>query len=276
MPFIDLSAGPIEYTDTGGDGPVLVFGHGLLMNETQWRAVIPLLDGFRCIAPTWPLGAHRRPMHPDADLSQAGVANLIADFLDALDLHEVTLVLNDWGGGQFIVSEGRDHRLARLVLASCEAYDNFPPKPARPAAALCRVPGGSWLLMQITRTALFRHGTAAYGGLAKSRLPDEMMDDWFEPARRDSAIRRDLAKFVNGSPSKRILNDWHSKVVRFDRPVLLLWAVEDRMMPIEHARRMADEFPEARLVEIDDSWTLVPEDQPGRVAAELIDFVTTT
>ncbi|MCF8570933.1 alpha/beta hydrolase [Gordonia sp. HY002] len=273
MPSIDLPAGPIDYTDSGGDGPVLVFGHGLLMNETQWRAVIPLLDGFRCIAPTWPLGAHRRPMHPDADLSQSGVANLIADFLDALDLHEVTLVLNDWGGGQFIVSEGRDHRLARMVLASCEAFDNFPPKPARPACALCRVPGGSWLLMQITRTALFRHGTPAYGGLAKARIPDDVMDDWFGPASRDAAIRRDLAKFATGSPSKSVLNDWHRKVVSLDRPVLLLWAVEDRMMPIDHARRMVKEFPDARLVEVDDSWTLLPEDQPERVAAELADFV---
>ncbi|MCF8611409.1 alpha/beta fold hydrolase [Gordonia sp. HY285] len=229
MPSIDLPAGPIDYTDTGGDGPVLVFGHGLLMNETQWRAVIPLLTGFRCIAPTWPLGAHRRPMKPDADLSQAGVANVIADFLEALDLDEVTLVLNDWGGGQFIVSEERDHRLGRLVLASCEAFDNFPPKPARPASALCRVP-----------------------------------------------VRRDLAKFATGAPSKTVLRAWHDDVVCFDRPVLLLWAVEDTMMPIGHARRMVGEFPNARLVEVADSWTLLPEDQPERVAAELADFVRTT
>ncbi|WOC13581.1 alpha/beta fold hydrolase [Gordonia sp. MP11Mi] len=276
MPRIDLPAGPIDYTDTGGDGPVLVFGHGLLMNETQWRAVIPLLEGFRCIAPTWPLGAHRRPMKPDADLSQSGVANVIADFLDALDLDEVTLVLNDWGGGQFIVSEGRDHRLARLVLASCEAFDNFPPRPARPASALCRLPGGAWLLMQITRTALFRHGHMAYGGLAKNAIPDDVMDDWFAPALRDADIRRDLAKFATGAPSKAVLNAWHDDVVRFDRPVLLLWAVEDSMMPIGHARRMVGEFPNARLVEVADSWTLLPEDQPERVATELADFVRTT
>ncbi|GAA4677788.1 alpha/beta fold hydrolase [Gordonia humi] len=273
MPTIDLPAGPIDYTDTGGDGPVLVFGHGLLMNETQWRKVIPLLDGCRCIAPTWPLGAHRRPMRRDADLTQSGVAAIIGDFLDALDLREVTLVLNDWGGGQFIVSEGRDGRLARLVLASCEAYDNFPPKPARPAAALCRIPGGAWLLMQSTRTALFRHSERAYGALSKRRIPDEVMDDWFAPALRDAAVRRDLAKFVTGTPSKATLDAWHRDVVAFDRPVLLLWAVEDPMMPIGHARRMAGEFGDARLVEIDDSWTLLPEDQPERVAAALSEFV---
>ncbi|AUH68570.1 MULTISPECIES: alpha/beta fold hydrolase [Gordonia] len=273
MGSIDLPAGPIDYLDTGGDGPVLLFGHGLLMNRTQWRRVIPLLDDFRCIAPTWPLGAQRQPMNASADLTQSGQANIIADFLEALDLRAVTLVLNDWGGGQFIISEGRDERLARLVLASCEAYDNFPPRPARPAAQLCRVPGGTWLLTRLTQLSVFRHGRAGYGGLAKNRIPDAVMDDWFGHALADPGVRRDLRKFVTGTPPKQVLLDWHRKVVSFDRPVLLLWATEDRMMPVEHARRMVDEFPDARLVEIADSWTLLPEDQPEQVAAALREFV---
>lgn len=99
MPSVDVPCGSINYEDTGGDGPVLVFGHGLLMDGRQWRKVIPLLGGYRCITPTLPFGAHTVPMHPDADLTQTGVANILADFLDALDLSDVTLVLNDWGGG---------------------------------------------------------------------------------------------------------------------------------------------------------------------------------
>jgi hypothetical protein len=50
-------------------------------------------------------------MHPDADLTEQGVAGILADFLEALDLEDVTLVLNDWGGGQFMISDGRDKRL---------------------------------------------------------------------------------------------------------------------------------------------------------------------
>ncbi|MBM7366516.1 alpha/beta fold hydrolase [Gordonia hydrophobica] len=273
MGSVELEAGTIDYLDTGGDGPVLLFGHGLLMNRTQWRRVIPLLDDYRCIAPTRPLGAQRQPMNPAADLSHAGQARIIADFMDALDLHDVTLILNDWGGGQFVVSEGRDERLARMVLASCEAYDNFPPKAARPAALLCRVPGGTWLLTRLTRLSLFRHGRPAYGGLAQGRIPDAVMDDWFSHAFDDAAIRRDLRKFVTGTPPSNVLLDWHRQVVSFDRPVLLLWATEDRMMPVEHARQMVDEFPNATLVEVADSGTLIGEDQPERFAAELRAFV---
>lgn len=102
MPQVELSAGPIDYQDTGGDGPVLVFAHGVPMNETQWRKVVPLLNGHRCILPTLPLGGHRQPMNSNADLSQRGVALLLGEFIQRLDLNDVTLVLNDWGGGQFL------------------------------------------------------------------------------------------------------------------------------------------------------------------------------
>lgn len=128
MAEVELSAGVIEYTDTAGDGPVVVLCHGLLMDGTVWRKVVPeLRERYRCILPTLPLGSHRHAMRPGADLSLRGVALLLGEFLDRLDLHDVTLVLNDWGGGQLLLSEGRDARIGRLVLAACEAFDNYPP-----------------------------------------------------------------------------------------------------------------------------------------------------
>ena len=36
MNEIELSAGTIEYQDTGGDGPVLVLLHGLMMDASLW------------------------------------------------------------------------------------------------------------------------------------------------------------------------------------------------------------------------------------------------
>ncbi|MGE2729556.1 alpha/beta fold hydrolase [Mycolicibacterium vaccae] len=273
MHTVDTPAGPIAYGDTGGDGPVLVFGHGLLMDGRQWRKVIPLLPGYRCLTPTLPMGAHTTPMRPDADLTQTGMANVVADFLDALGLEDVTLVLNDWGGGQFVISEGRDKRLGRLVLASCEAFDNFPPKPARPAMALCRLPGGGWVLSRMLGTRFFRHSRQAYGGLARSGLPDALFDEWFRPAVQSAAIRRDLVKFGTGSPPRRQLLALADKLVAFDRPVLVVWAREDRMMPLAHADRLVELFPDARKVIIDDSWTLIPEDQPEAMAHALREFV---
>lgn len=273
MRTVETPSGPIAYDDTGGDGPVLVLGHGLLMDGRQWRKVIPLLSGYRCITPTLPLGAHTTPMNEDADLSENGVACILADFLDALGLDDVTLVLNDWGGGQFMISEGRDKRVGRLVLVSCTAFDNYPPKPARPAALLCRVPGGGWLLTRLFGTRFFRHSTRAYGALAKTGLPDALYDEWFRPAVENPAIRRDLVKFATGAPSRRRLIEMSARMSTFDRPVLVVWAREDRMMPLAHADRLVELYPDATKVIVDDSWTLVPEDQPEVMAEALRAFV---
>lgn len=269
MPSVELPSGWIHYDDTGGEGPVLVFGHGLLMDGRQWRKVLPLLPEYRCITPTLPLGAHSTPMNDDADLTETGVAAILADFLDALALDDVTLVLNDWGGGQFVITEGRDKRIGRMVLASCTAFDNYPPKPARPAAMLCRIPGGGWILSRMLGTRFFRHSTRAYGALSRSPIPDALFDEWFRPAVENRAIRRDLVKFATGAPSRRRLLELSGRMNSFDRPVLVVWAREDRMMPLAHADRLVELYPDARKVIVDDSWTLIPEDQP-QVLAELL------
>jgi len=134
--------------------------------SSLWDGVTAALQpDYRCVAPTLPVGAHRHGRRDDADLSLRGIARLVAEFLDRLDLHDVTLVGTDTGGA-----------LVQLLL---EAAEDLP---------------------------------------------------------------------------------------RFDRPALIVWASEDRVMPPEHGRRLADLLPQGRLVEIDDSYTLIPLDQPARLA----------
>jgi pimeloyl-ACP methyl ester carboxylesterase len=114
------------------------------VNGDLWRHVVPALaSDHRCIVPDMPLGSHAEPMRPDADLSLRGQVRLLVEFLERLELEEVTLVFNDWCGAQLLVAEGSDGRVGRLVLASCETYDNYPPGlPGRVAALAARLPGG--------------------------------------------------------------------------------------------------------------------------------------
>ncbi|PSL04582.1 pimeloyl-ACP methyl ester carboxylesterase [Haloactinopolyspora alba] len=273
MPRVELSAGGIDYQDTGGDGPVLVFTHGFPMNGSQWRKVVPRLAGYRCVLPTLPLGAHRTPMKPDADLTQRGIALLLGEFLEALDLTDVTLVMNDWGGAQFLVTEGEAGRVARMAMVACEAFDNFPPAPARPLTGVAKVPGGVWLLMQLFRLRFFRHDKRAYGGLTRHGIPDEVLDDWFAPATASRRIRRDLAKFATSAPPREVLLEWSERLRDFDRPVLVVWATDDMMMPPEHGEKLTELLPNAQLVEIADSGTLIPEDQPEELVRVLTAFL---
>ncbi|MEU7892234.1 alpha/beta hydrolase [Nonomuraea sp. NPDC049152] len=278
MPEIELSAGTIDYEDTGGEGPVLVFLHGVTIDGSVWRQVVAdLRRDHRCVCPTLPLGAHRRPMRRDADLSLQGMALLVAEFLDRLDLREVTLVLNDWGGGQLLVPLGRAERIARLVLTSCEAFDNYPPGlPGRLIELAAKTPGGLWLTMRMLGLRSFRRAPGGWGWMSKRPVPDAVMDAWFAPARTSAAIRRDLARYAVSVPPRRVLLDWAERLRSFKGPVLVAWAVEDKLMPREHGPRLAALFEDARLVEIEDSYTLIPEDQPALLARTIEQFVAET
>src|SRR4051812_8916935 len=130
-------AGLLDYRERG-DGPAMVFAHGAGVNGDLWRKVAPqLADRYRCIVPDLPLGAHSLPLPESVDdCSLFGQANLLADFIEALDLHDVTLVGNDTGGAisQAVVTS-RPERIGRLVLTSCDAFDNYPPQGRRLAQA---------------------------------------------------------------------------------------------------------------------------------------------
>jgi pimeloyl-ACP methyl ester carboxylesterase len=54
--------------------------------------------------------------------------------------------------------------------------------------------------------------------------------------------------------------------------VLVVWAAEDRVMPRAHGPRLAGLFPQGSHLEIPDSGTLLPEDQPTALAAAIADF----
>ena len=276
MPEIELSAGTIEYQDTGGSGPVVVLLHGLVMDNSLWRHVVrELRDAHRCVAPTLPLGGHRLPMHPDADLSLGGHARIVADFLEHLNLTDVTLVQNDHGAALVLAGQ-RPERVARLVLASCEAFDNYPPGlPGKAVALAARLPGGLSALAQPMRLRALRRLPLALGWMTKRPIPHEVTDAWLRPLLTQREIRRDLTKYLR-AVDKRDMLEATERLRSFDRPALVMWAAEDRVMPLEHGRRLAELLPDSRLVEIFDSYTLIPEDQPGEAASAIRQFIRDT
>src|SRR5487761_782238 len=196
MREVELSAGTVEYTDTGGDGPVLVLLHGLMMDASLWDGVIAELSaGHRCVAPTLPLGAHRHPMRPDADLSLPGIARLVAEFMDRLDLDDVTLAGNDTGGAlvQLLVA-GDAARVSRAVLISCDAFDNFPPGLTGKTLLLSgKLPPPLFgLFMQQMRLRAVRRLPIAFGWL--TRRGDTAVKGWLRPILTSAAIRRDTVR----------------------------------------------------------------------------------
>ncbi len=111
------------------------------------------------------------------------------------------------------------------------------------------------------------------GYMSKREIPDEIIRAWLQPlARRE--IRRDYRKYAGDTRrGKRDLLAASGALSAFDRPVLIAWATEDRLMPPDHAQRLAHAFPDSQIVEIPDSYTLIPEDSPAVLAACLRRFI---
>jgi pimeloyl-ACP methyl ester carboxylesterase len=270
---IQLSAGTIEYEDTGGDGPVIVFVHGLLATGGLWAAVVPQLGDARCIVPELPLGAHKKAMNSDADVTPRGVARLIAELLDKLDLRDVTIVANDTGGAisQLLVTE-HPERIAKLVLTPSDSFEYFFPPQFKPLQVLSRIPGGLNLALQPLRFKAIRKSPLGFGDVSKVGVPDELMVEALQPFFKDRGIRRDMTKFVRAVSKKDTLAA-AERLRDFDRPTLLAWATEDKFFPVKLAERLMERLPNGRLELIDDSYTFVPIDQPDRLVALLRGFV---
>jgi pimeloyl-ACP methyl ester carboxylesterase len=167
-------------------------------------------------------------------------------------------------------------RIARLVLTSCEAFENFPPGlPGRAAEVGIKMPGGAFLMAQVLRLRALRRLPFTFGWMTKRPIPNEILDAWFRPLQTQPGVRRDLTKYVQTLDKGDMLVA-AERLRSFDRPALVIWAKEDRIMPPSHGRRLAELLPHGRLIEIADSYTLIPEDQPGELARAIRQFIRDT
>jgi pimeloyl-ACP methyl ester carboxylesterase len=269
MPEIKLSQGTVQYRDEGTGAPIVLV-HGLLVAGSVWDRLIPeLAPRARLIVPDLPLGSHRRPMDPAADLSPPGLAALIAELIQRLELTDVTLVGNDTGGAlsQLVVAN-HPQRIARLVLVNCDAFEHFPPPAFRLLVkGLGRVPGAVAMLATLGRLRAGRRAAFALAPLTVEPLPDELVKTWVAPLRA-RAIRHDLIKVLRGISPEYTLTA-AERLPEFGGPVLIAWGTRDPFFPFADAERLAALFADARLEQIEGARTFVQMDAPERLA-ELI------
>jgi pimeloyl-ACP methyl ester carboxylesterase len=260
----------VEYADTG-TGPTILFVHGVYVTGALWNDVVAELgEGFRCVVPTWPLGAHSTPTD-GADLGAEAAARRIVHFMEALDLTDVTVVANDTGGGLVLASLGDPSldtsRIARLVLTNCDSYEHFPPGSFAQIVKLCRFSpalGGA-----IVRLLATGPGQAFFLKAVCHEAPPKVRQrEVFGAFATSAAARRD-AVTVTASLDPALTLRAAPAIEAFDRPVILTWGTEDELFPLDHARRLRDAFPKGTLIEIPDCAAFVMLDAPG-VLAEAI------
>ena len=274
MPEIQVTQGTIRYRDQGA-GPAVVLIHGLLVNGSVWDRVLAALgEDVRVIVPELPLGSHRLPMARDADLSPVGLARLIAELLERLELEDVTLVGNDTGGALCQLTVTRHpQRIGRLVLTNCDAFENFPPPAFRLLVkVLGRVPGAVAGLALMGRSRVMRTASMKLAPLTVAPVPDSLLKDWISPL-RDRRIRRDLVRVLRGISPQHTLAAAKG-LSEFDKPALIAWGMRDPFFPFSDAERLAAALANARVERIRNARTFVQLDAPERLATLVAEFAT--
>jgi pimeloyl-ACP methyl ester carboxylesterase len=260
----------VDYTDTGS-GPVVLFVHGVYVAGAIWDDVVAELGGgFRCIAPTWPLGAHSTSTD-GADIGARAASRRIVHFLEALELTKVTVVANDTGGGLVLAALGDPtldtSPIGRLVLTNCDSYEHFPPGSFAQIVKLCRFSaalGGAVLRLLATGP-----GQSFFLKAVSKHPPNpQRQREIFGAFATSAAARRD-AVTVTASLDPALTLAAAPAIEAFDNPVTLVWGTDDELFPLSHAHRLRDAFPQATLTEIPDCSAFVMVDAPHKLAAAI-------
>jgi pimeloyl-ACP methyl ester carboxylesterase len=273
---LELDGGRVNVHVTG-DGPAIVFVHGLLVNANLWRKVVPRLDGFTRVTIDMPLGSHLIPL-PARPLTPPDLGALIGEVVTALGLEDVTLVGNDTGGAlcQLAVAGGeRPAWLGRLVLTSCDAFEHFPPPKLKPLFTQLRMPGGALAAMTPLRSRSLRNLPIAYGWLSHGAIDAAASDSYALPSTANADVRADLVRVCRGiDPCQTI--EAGKRLAALDRPALIAWSADDKFFPHADGERLAATIPDARLEQIAGARTFSPEDRPERLAELIAAFARET
>jgi pimeloyl-ACP methyl ester carboxylesterase len=261
MSTIDISAGTIHYEATGPEsGRPVVFVHGYMMGGQLWRQVSQRLAdrGLRCIAPTWPLGAHPDPLRDGSDRTITGVAGMVAEVLAALDLEDVVLV----GVVTQLVAVHHPERLGALVLTSCDAFEHFPPPILKPVILAAKSKAAFRAVAQAMRLPAARK--RAFDGLAHSNI-DDLTEAWVRPGLSDPRVAEDLRQLTL-SLRTEVTTGVAARLPEFDKPTLIAWSADDVFFELGDGERLAATIPNARLEVIEGARTFSMIDQPDRLA----------
>lgn len=261
----------------GGDGPAIMFIHGIGDSSRTWEDVLPMFaENHLVVAPD--LLGHGDSDKPRADYSIGGFANGMRDLLSVLDVERVTLVGHSLGGGIAMQLAYQYPQLVeRIVLVSNGGSGRGVSTWLR-LATLPLAPE----LLKLLRLPISRIGVSASLGLLR-RIDHDLGVDALDLARiidalPDSHSRQAFARTL------RAVVDWHGQVVTMlDRsylasnvPILMIWGDRDGVIPHRHAAQAQAAIPQATLEVFEGSGHFPFRSDPGRFAMAVEQFIRGT
>jgi haloalkane dehalogenase len=262
---LDVDGARVHYVDEG-TGPPLLLLHGNPTWSFLYREIIlGLRDRFRCIALDLPgFGLSTAP--DGYGFTAAEHAAVVEHFVLALDLSNVTMMVQDWGGPiGFATATRHPERFTAFVIGNTWAWPKSDPGTQLFSRTLAG-PLGRYLI----RHRNFFVETIIPAGVRLRELPDKVMDAYRGPfptveSRRPAhvfpreilAARPLLADIERGLPALR------------DRRALLVWPTKDVAFRGAERRRWERTFPEHHTVLLEGAGHFIQEDAPDQIVGAI-------
>ena len=267
---VEVEGRRMNYVEMGaGDGPPIVFVHGLAGCWQNWLENIPrLARERRVLAPDLP-GFGESEMPADGRISIPGYGGSVERFCAELDLGEVVLVGNSMGG--FVSAETAiqfPQRVERLVLVSAAGITvtslrRAPVAAWGRAAAMAGSRSAAETRLAIVRPRL-RHAVFASIVRHPSRIAPEMLWELAQGAGREAFLPALMA---------HLDYDFRERLPEIRCPTLIVWGEKDMVIPVKDADEFERSIPGARKVVFDDTGHVPMIERAPTFNDLLLDFV---
>lgn len=270
--YLDIAGARLHYIDEGS-GPTILFLHGNPTWSFLYRNLVRgLRDAFRCVAVDYPgFGLSSAPRA--YTYTPAEHAAVVERFVDDLQLRDVTLVGQDWGGPiGLTIATRHPNRFSGFVLGNTWAW---PLNGIAHFELFARLVGGRFGRTWIRHANAFVNVMIPLG--TASRLPADVMSAYRGPF-PDAGARRPTwqfpAELLGSEPFMRQLAAALPTVTHL--PLLLLWGARDfALRPTVELRRFQQLFPNHRTVLLEGAKHFFQEDAPGDAVAAIREWMTT-
>jgi len=257
---------------TGGDGPPLLFLHGIGMDAAtvSWRYALPALADERTVyAPDFP--GHGASDKPRRTYTTDYYVDVLSAFVDELGIEGAGLVGISMGGSVALghALDGGDPD--RLVLVDSYGLGGDAYWRSGASVAL-RVPFADsmlWGSMGMGSRVAVR---TSLRGLAGTTLPDDLVDD-VQAAISADAMRTLRSWQRHEFQADGLRTDYSDRLSELDVPTLLVHGSADPLLPISWSKRASEQLPDGRLLSVEGCGHWPPRERPEQFNQAVADFL---